>query len=485
MLFNSFSFLIFFPVVFLIYWSLPYTLRRIFLLLASCYFYMALLPKYITILIVVITVDYFLAFLIDKHEGEKRSLLLTVSIVTNIGILFFFKYFNFFSENITPLAQALHFNYSPTVLSFVLPLGLSFHVFQSLSYVIEVYRKNYKPEKNYLTYALYVMFFPQLVAGPIERPHHLLPQLATYHTFDFLKARRGLERMLWGFFKKMVIADQISQIVNPIFENPPTQGGILIAAAILFTYQIYCDFSGYTDIALGAAAMLGYDLRENFNRPFAARSFSDFWHRWHMSLSTWFRDYVYFSLGGNKVSKLKSMRNILVVFLLSGFWHGANWTFIVWGAINGLYLIIESETRKIRNWFVVTTRFSRAPGLYQAIQTGIVFCCISIAFVFFRAENINQAWWFMSHFFAGWGKDFILHGLLGSLTKVVGNTVFLVTISSIILMEFVQYYQAKKRTLYIFDTTPKIVRYGWYYFLVYTILLFGYFESQTFIYFQF
>lgn len=485
MLFNSFSFLIFFPVVFLIYWSLPYTLRRIFLLLASCYFYMALLPKYIAILIVVITVDYFLAFLIDKHEGEKRSLLLTVSIVTNIGILFFFKYFNFFSENITPLAQALHFNYSPTVLSFVLPLGLSFHVFQSLSYVIEVYRKNYKPEKNYLTYALYVMFFPQLVAGPIERPHHLLPQLATYHTFDFLKARRGLERMLWGFFKKMVIADQISQIINPIFENPPTQGGILIAVAILFTYQIYCDFSGYTDIALGAASMLGYDLRENFNRPFAARSFSDFWHRWHMSLSTWFRDYVYFSLGGNKVSKVKSMRNILVVFLLSGFWHGANWTFIVWGAINGLYLIIESETRKIRNWFVVTTRFSRAPGLYQAVQTAIVFCCISIAFVFFRAENINQAWWFMSHFFAGWSKDFILHGLLGSLTKVVGNTVFLVTISSIILMEFIQYYQAKKRTLYIFDTTPKIVRYGWYYFLVYTILLFGYFESQTFIYFQF
>lgn len=433
----------------------------------------------------VITVDYFLAFLIDSHEGVRRKLFLIGSILTNIGILFFFKYFNFFNENITSIANALHFNYSPTLLSFVLPLGLSFHVFQSLSYVVEVYRKNYTPEKNFLTYALYVMFFPQLVAGPIERPHHLLPQLAAHHMFDMVKARKGLERMLWGFFKKLVIADQIAQIINPLFANPPSQGPVLILIAILFTYQLYCDFSGYTDIALGAAMMLGYDLRENFNRPFASRTFSEFWHRWHMSLSTWFRDYVYFSLGGSNVSKIKWIRNTLVVFLLSGFWHGANWTFIIWGGINGLYLIIEVETRKIRAWFVSMSGLDRIPRFHHCIQTLLVFSFIAVAFVFFRAQTSGQAWWMITHLFSDWNLNFITHQLAGVMVKVVGSTVFMFTIFAIVVMELIQYYQAKKNTFYIFDTKPKIIRYGWYYFLVYSILLFGYFESQTFIYFQF
>ncbi len=464
---------------------LPYTQRRVFLLLASCYFYMALLPKYIVILFVVITVDYFLAFIIDKNEGRKRLLFLVLSVLTNVGILFFFKYFNFFNENIATIAKVLDFNYSPALLSFVLPLGLSFHVFQSLSYVIEVYRKNYKPEKNYLTYALYVMFFPQLVAGPIERPHHLLPQLSAHHVFDPVKARKGLERILWGFFKKLVIADQIAQIINPLFSSNQSNGPTLVLVAILFTYQIYCDFSGYTDIALGVALMFGYDLRENFNRPFAARSFSGFWHRWHISLSTWFRDYVYFSLGGSKVSKLKSIRNILVVFLLSGFWHGANWTFIVWGAINGIYLILESETKKVRDLLAQVSKQNYFSFIYAALQTVFVFSCIAFGFIFFRAENITQAWYVVSHLGVGWSTDFIMHGLLGVMTKVTGNVVFIFTIFSIILMEVVQYYQAKKNTLYIFDDKSKLIRYMWYYFLVYSVILFGYFESQSFIYFQF
>lgn len=485
MLFNSLQFLIFLPVVFLGYWALPHTSRRVFLLLASCYFYAVLIPKYLIILLVVITADYFLAFLIDKHSGKKRTIFLITSILINVGILFFFKYFNFFNENIASIASFLDWNYSPFLLNVILPIGLSFHVFQSLGYIIEVYRKKYSPEKNYITYALYVMFFPQLVAGPIERPEHLLPQLSQVHTFDATLARKGLERMLWGFFKKLVIADQIGQIINPIFANPPAQSSVLILIAILFTYQLYCDFSGYTDIALGVSQMLGITLRENFNRPFAARSFFDFWRRWHMSLSTWFRDYVYISLGGSQVTKIKWVRNVLVTFLLSGLWHGANWTFIIWGLLNGMYLVIEHLTEKVRNYITHSIGLIRIPTVHHVVQTCIVFLCVAFSFIFFRAENTTEAWWIIKHIFSASDIHFIQYELLGVMTKVVGNIVFLFTGIAIITMEVVQYFQAKYSTFYIFDSKPRSIRYTWYACLTWAILLFGYFDAQTFIYFQF
>ena len=447
---------------------------------------MVLVPSYILILFFLISLDYFLAIEINKRESNSRKWLLITSIIANVGTLFFFKYFNFFNENISSLANVLHWNYSPYLLSVVLPFGLSFHVFQSLSSVIEVYRKNYSPEKNYLTYALYVMFFPQLVAGPIERPAHLLPQLSANHDFDSVRARKGLERMLWGFFKKLVIADQIAQIINPLFANLPVQHGpVLALMAILFTYQLYCDFSGYTDIALGAAMTLGIDLRENFNRPFAATSFADFWHRWHMSLSTWFRDYVYFSLGGSKVTKIKWIRNIMVTFLLSGFWHGANWTFIAWGGINGIYLTIEHFTERLRKRFISVTGLVNSPSFYRVISTLAVFLLIVVSFIFFRAESISQAWWIITHLFTDMNIGFIRDHLLTDMTKVSGNIIFMIVIMSIVLMEVVQYFQAKGKNLNIFDDKPRILRYGWYYFLVFSILLFGWFGSQSFIYFQF
>lgn len=485
MLFNSFSFLIFFPIVFLVYWILPHSLRRLFLLVASCYFYASLIPKYIFILFFIITADYFLAFLVNKQTGKRRALFLMMSILINIGTLFLFKYFNFFNENIGVFAKMIHWNYTPSLLTFVLPLGLSFHVFQSLSYMIEVYRKNYSPEKNFITYALYVMFFPQLVAGPIERPAHLLPQLSAYHKFDPSLARKGLERMLWGFFKKLVIADQIAQIINPLFTTNQSNGLIVMAMAVLFTYQLYCDFSGYTDIALGTAMMLGISLRENFNRPFAASSFTDFWHRWHMSLSTWFRDYVYFSLGGSKVSKIKWIRNLLITFFLSGFWHGANWTFIVWGLINGVYLIFEQVTRRVRNWFVSTIGLINFPKLNKAIHTVVVFSFTSLAFLFFRAVSISQAWFMVSHIFSGISINYLAHSFLQTLTKTSGNILFAFIILSIVILEVVQYFQSEKKTLYIFDSRSRFLRYGWYYCLAVMIILFGYFDSQSFIYFQF
>ena len=457
------------------------------MLLASCVFYMAFVPKYILILFGLITVDFFLAKEIEKREGGSRKLLLGISVVANIGTLIFFRYFNFFNENISLLANFLHWNYAPLLLTIALPLGLSFHVFQSLSYVIEVYKKKYTPEKNYLTYALYVMFFPQLVAGPIERPQHLLPQLNLTHEFNFVLARRGLERMLWGFFKKMVIADQLAQIINPLYANLPQDSLLLIVIAIMFAYQLYCDFSGYSDIALGSAMMLGYDLSENFNRPYASRSFAEFWRRWHMSLSNWLRDYLYYplALGWGRVSKIKLLYSLFITFVLIGLWHGANWTFVVFGAINGAYLVIESVTEKLRKNIVRIIHLDKLPKLHQLIQTIIVFLGMCISFIFFRSETVGKAWYFLSNIFNKTIFDLSIQDIFNQLTLQSGKIVLYVSIFSILVMEIVQFFQEKNKTFYIFDNTPKIVRYGWYYFLVCGILLFGYFGSQTFIYFQF
>jgi D-alanyl-lipoteichoic acid acyltransferase DltB (MBOAT superfamily) len=248
---------------------------------------MSFVPVYVLILFGLITIDFFLGLQIERAVGKKRLIYLVISICSNLSILFLFKYFNFFNESAALFAQYINWNYSPTLFSFILPLGLSFHVFQSLSYVIEVYRKKYVAEKSYITYALYVLFFPQLVAGPIERPQNLLPQLHKEQQFNPTLVRQGLEQMLWGFFKKMVIADQIAQIINPLYANLPTESSLLLCIAVLFSYQLYCDFSGYSDIAIGSAKMLGYDLQINFNRPYAARTLSDFWRRWHISLSGW------------------------------------------------------------------------------------------------------------------------------------------------------------------------------------------------------
>ncbi len=440
------------------------------------------------ILFFVITTDYFLAFLMHKHTGKKRALFLLLSILANLGVLFFFKYFNFFNENIAGLLSALHFNYAPSVLNIILPLGLSFHVFQSLSYIIEVYKGKYAPEKNYLRYALYVMFFPQLVAGPIERPAHLLPQLATTPTtFNPVQARKGLERMLWGFFKKIVIADQLAQIINPLYANLPTDSSLLIILAVMFTYQLYCDFSGYSDIAIGSAMLLGYDLTENFNRPFAARTFADFWRRWHISLSNWLRDYLYYplALGWGRVSRIKLYASLIVTFTLIGLWHGANWTFVVFGAMHGLYLLIESMTERLRKWVVATSGLTRFPYTHRALQTIIVFVFVTISFVVFRSETIHQALWILRQIVSNADISFTLNGMIPVLAQFSGKIVLIFIAFSIIFMETIQYYQAKKNTFYIFDDFSRWIRYGWYYSLTFAIIIFGYFGAQSFIYFQF
>ena len=487
MLFDSISYLIFLPIVFVCYWAIPARFRRFFLLLASCYFYMSFVPKYVLILFFLITVDYFLAFAIERSESRKRKLFVVISIITNVGTLFFFKYFNFFNENVTALAQALHFNYSPYLLEIALPLGLSFHVFQSLGYIVEVYRKKYKPERNYITYALYVMFFPQLVAGPIERPQHLLPQLSLEHTFDWVKARRGLERIMWGFFKKLVIADQLSRVIGTLWAKLPGDSLTLIVVIVMFTYQLYCDFSGYTDIAIGSAMLLGFNLMENFNRPFSATSVADFWRKWHISLSSWLRDYLYYPLAFSwgKVKKYKLYLSLFITFVIIGLWHGANWTFVVFGALQGIYMIIGTMTADIRKKIVETIGLGKMPRLHKAIQQITVFALFAFSLIFFRSETIGRALWYVRYIFSPINIGYFVTQVLHNPSYVGVRVIFIPAFFAAVAMEIIQYYQAKKGTLYIFESKSAIIRYGWYYAAMIAIIFGGYFAGQTFIYFQF
>jgi len=382
-LFNSVHFFIFFPVVVALYFCSPERLRRGLLLLAGCYFYMAFVPAYILVLFFIIGLDYVAAFAIDSASGQRRKLFLAVSLTANLCFLGIFKYYNFFNDNLKALAEFWSISYDSPELGILLPLGLSFHTFQSMAYTIEVYRGRFKPERNLVTYALYVLFFPQLVAGPIERPQHLLPQLKEHHRFEPERVARGLRLMLWGFFKKIVIADRLAVYVNIVYESPQDYLGIpLMVATFFFAFQIYCDFSGYSDIATGIAEVLGMRFVVNFRRPYFATSVADLWRRWHISLSTWFRDYVFIPLGGNRVTPGRWYLNLFITLVLSGFWHGAAWNFLVWGALHGLYLVVGVFLGRL-GW---PTRL--VPTWLGRLSTFVLTC---LAWAFFRAQGTTDA----------------------------------------------------------------------------------------------
>jgi alginate O-acetyltransferase complex protein AlgI len=335
-LFNSLEFIAFFLIVTPLYYLLPHKFRWFHLLVASCWFYMAFVPIYIVILFGTIIIDYVAGILIEQARGNTRKHYLVVSLVANIGVLFVFKYYNFFIGNIND-ASGL----SIPLLTILLPIGLSFHTFQAMSYTIEVYRGNQKAEKHFGIYALYVMFYPQLVAGPIERPQNILHQFHERKYFSYENVVNGLKMIAWGMFKKVVIADRLAVYVNEVFDHHAQYEGIpVIMACVFFALQIYLDFSAYSDIALGCAKTLGFDLMVNFRSPYFARSIAEFWSRWHISLSTWFRDYLYIPLGGNRISKKRTVLNQFIVFMISGFWHGANWTFVFWGFLHGTYVSV-------------------------------------------------------------------------------------------------------------------------------------------------
>jgi len=387
MLFNSTHFFIFFIIVTLGYWSLGWAGRWRLLLFASCYFYMIFKPEYILILFFTIIIDYYAGIYLENKQIKRRKLLLILSIISNVGILAFFKYYHFAFENIGHILSIIQVKNPLPIFEYILPIGLSFHTFQAMSYTIEVYRGHQKAEKHFGIYALYVMFYPQLVAGPIERPQNVLPQFHKMQVYDFEKLKSGLMMMVWGLFKKVVIADRLSMLVDYAYENPIEKTGItLIIATFFYTFQIYCDFSGYSDIALGSAKVMGYDLMENFRTPYFSTSISEFWRRWHISLSTWFRDYLYIPLGGNRVSELRRYFNQFFVFLMSGLWHGAAWTFVIWGSLHGFYLICAI----LRDKYL--PKLTLPKNLFgKTVNLLTTFILVMLAWVFFRAKGTKDA----------------------------------------------------------------------------------------------
>lgn len=390
MLFNSWQFLLFFPVVVLSYFLMPVRWRNYWLLITSYYFYMGWNAKYALLLLFSTIVTFFsgiaLSAATEKYHGVDgtlaRKFVVAVSLLLNFSVLFFFKYFDFLVDSLNEVFSSFRIQLGFQRLDLLLPVGISFYIFQAFSYTIDVYRGNIRAEKNFFKYALFVSFFPQLVAGPIERSTNLLPQFDEHHDFDPIRVTQGLRIMLWGFFQKVIIADTIAPVVDHVYSNWRTQSGLqIVLATILFAFQIYCDFGGYSQIAIGAAKGVGFRLMMNFRQPYFAVSIQDFWRRWHISLSTWFRDYVYIPLGGNRKGLFRKKINLMVVFLLSGLWHGANWTYVVWGGLNGgLQLINVSRGTKSKNWF---------NRIWKSVVT---FILIDITWLFFRAESISQVW---------------------------------------------------------------------------------------------
>ena len=405
MLFNSMRFLIFFPCVLFLYYALPFRLRKYMLLIASYYFYMCWKPEFIVLILLSTAIDYFCGLGIGKHRTSPRAAkgFLAVSLAMNLGLLFFFKYFNFFGETLTALCRAVSIPFSAPALNIILPVGISFYTFQTLSYTIDVYRGKLEPERDFVTFALFVSFFPQLVAGPIETASNLLPQLKEEHPFSYDNAAWGLKLMAWGFFKKLVIADRLAALfVDPVFENPADwSGGAFVIAAAAFAFQIYCDFGGYSDIARGCAKTMGVDLMVNFKAPYLfSASVSEYWKRNHISLTDWFHDYVYISLGGNRKGPWKKALFVTVTFFLSGLWHGAGWTFVVWGLLQALYLNAEALFRRGG----APSRkgpLSLLRGLAARLRT-FALCCFSL--VFFRAGTMGEALYVIRHSVTGWRR---------------------------------------------------------------------------------
>jgi alginate O-acetyltransferase complex protein AlgI len=478
LLFNSVEFLLFFPAVVALYFLVPFRLRWIVLLVASYYFYMSWRIEYGLLILLSTVVDYTAATHMPDRPQRVRKALLLVSVFSNLGILFTFKYFNFFSRS---LGQALGESvYTPVLHDFLLPVGISFYTFQTLGYTIDVYRGVQEPERHFGRFALYVAFFPQLVAGPIERSANLLPQFLARHRVDYDRMTSGLTLMGWGFFKKLVVADRLAPIVDAVYRDPGQYTGVpLIVATYLFGIQIYCDFSGYTDIARGGARVLGYELMLNFRQPYFARSITDFWRRWHISLSTWFRDYVYIPLGGSRVPRWRCQLNLALVFLVSGLWHGAAWTFLIWGALHATYAVIGTVTRDMRGQMAQAIGLDRSPWLLDGLRMFVTVQLVMLAWVFFRAASLSDALYIVAHLFrglelrGGYGLNF------GGAYEV---TILGASVATLFAVDAMQESGGARGW---FRAQPLPLRWALYYAMVFAVLILGKFGSQEFIYFQF
>ena len=481
MLFNSFEFLIFLPIVFLIYWfflNKNYKSQNFFLLISSYIFYGWWDYRFLGLILFSSIVDYSIGVLLLKEEKKfNRKLLLLLSLSVNLGVLAFFKYYNFFIDSFVDTFTFFGSTFEPTRLNIILPVGISFYTFQTLSYTIDVYRKKLNPSKDIIAFFSYVSFFPQLVAGPIERAANLLPQFNSKRSFKYGAATDGLRQILWGLFKKVVVADNCASYVNEVFSNySDLSGSTLLLGAILFAFQIYGDFSGYSDIAIGTSRLFGFNLKKNFAFPYFSRDISEFWRRWHISLSTWFRDYLYIPLGGSKCSMPMKIRNTFVIFIVSGFWHGANWTFIVWGTLNAVYFLplLLADKNRVNIGIVAEGKlFPSLRELYQIIRT---FLLISLAWIVFRSKTVGDSFSYINGIFS---KS------LFEIPHVFSKMNFLISIMSILILISVEWFQrSKEHGLDLGYKTPLLFRWSIYTGLVVFVFVFAGIK-QEFLYFQF
>ena len=479
MLFNSLAFAIFLPVVFAVYWLLPHRFRWIALLAASYYFYMSWNVKYVVLILATTIISYLAAIGMERARtaAQKKACVLAAALIS-LGILFIFKYFNFAMESLAALARMIAIPMQPVTLKLLLPVGISFYTFQTLSYVVDVYRGDCPAEKHFGMYALFVSFFPQLVAGPIERTTNLLPQLKQEHTFSYDEGAYGLKQMAWGFFKKMAVADTLAVYVNSVYGNLPAHSGFsLILASVFFAFQIYCDFSGYSDIAIGTARLFGIRLMQNFKSPYFSASIKEFWSRWHISLSTWFRDYVYIPLGGNRCGRIRHKLNLLITFLVSGLWHGANWTFVIWGGLHGAAQAAEAclpgRKNRSRRWPI------------QALSILLVFLFTTAAWVFFRAETLGDAVYVFAHAFDQLQSpvQYVVNGLKSLGLTIVGCFDLLVMLGMLLCFDF---FSLRTDVISGIGKAKPVVRWIIYVvFLLLTLYLLPTNPTGAFIYFQF
>jgi alginate O-acetyltransferase complex protein AlgI len=487
-LFHSLQFLIFYPIITVFYFILPFKARWVLLLAGSFYFYMAWKPEYIILILITVFVAYLSGIKMGQTDNkDKRKIYLCISLAVNLGILIMFKYANFFNDSFRTLFTWLNIPYNVPGFNLILPMGISFYTFQTLSYSIDVYRGKMKPEKHFGIFALYVTFFPQLVAGPIERADRLLPQFYSEKKFDYDRVTSGLKIMAWGFFKKVVVADRLGVAVNTIYNNPTKHNSIqFIIATIFFAFQIYCDFSGYSDIAIGSAKVMGFELMENFKRPYFSKSIGEFWKRWHISLSTWFKDYLYIPLGGNKVGKLRHYFDLFVTFLVSGLWHGANWTFVLWGALHGMYSVFGRMLAPLRKKLTAITHINKLPLLHKGLQIVLTFTMVSFAWIFFRANSINDAFYIVRHLFTDLGKATNFTYLVNSIS-VMGLTKFqlLVAAGGVALIEAVHLVERKGSVWDWLSSKPVLARWTAYSILLTATFWLAFSENNEFIYFQF
>ena len=481
--FNSLAYLLFLLCNILLYYVLPRKLRNLQLLAASYYFYMCWNPKYALLMLTSTVVTYGCGLLVERSFWGKRRLWLALSLVINLGILFFFKYFNFVSGLMTRAFTFFGLGIESPLLDVLLPVGISFYTFQALGYTVDVYRGDIQAERNFIDYALFVSFFPQLVAGPIERSGNILHQLKEYHPFRLENLRDGVLPVLWGLLKKMVLADNLAVLVNTVYNAPRAHtGGEFALATVAFAVQIYCDFSAYSDIARGSAKMLGFDLMENFHCPYAATSIQDFWRRWHISLSSWFKDYLYFPLGGSRCSKARHLLNIMIVFAVSGLWHGAALTFVAWGLLNGLYQVVSQLLRPVRNKFFSLCHVNEDSKILHVFRVIFTFFLTNIAWVLFRANSLSDAAWIFGSLLRLPAGGFSLGGLGVSLPT-------LLMLAALSVWLFTADWFIHERRLPERINGRLVLRYGVYFLIIVCILIFGSYgvgyDPQDFVYFQF